>query len=449
MSRRLKRRTFLKTTAAAAGLTVLGGSFRSAAYAANEKLNCACIGAAGRGGVHVEVAARAENLVALCDVDEGRLAGAAKKNPQAKPFTDYRKMFDQIAREIDAVFVATPDHHHAPASMIALGLGKHVYCEKPLTHSIYEARRLAEEARKAKVATQMGNGGMSSDTTRLIVEYIRAGAIGPVREVHVWTDRALPGWWPQGFDRPDYTDPVPAGLDWDVWLGPAPERPYVARHRDGPHKNKQMYHPFVWRGWWDFGTGALGDIACHAMAPAFWALDLGHPTAVEAEHSGTNGETFPSWSIITYEFPARGGRPPVKLVWYDGGKKPARPAELEEGRELGEGGVLYVGDSGTMLDNRIIPESKMQDFKAPEPSIPRVPGGDHHLDFFIAAKGGRPASSNFDFAAQLTESALVGNVAIRAGRRVEWDGPNMKATNVSDPAVERVIRREYHAGWTL
>ena len=449
MSHHITRRFLLKGAAAGAAVTVLAGPFRTGAYAANDKLNCACVGAGGQGGTHVREAAK-QNLVALCDIDEGRLAGAARKvakqHPKVKTFTDYRKMFDEAAKSFDVVFVGTPDHHHAPASMMAIKHGKHVYCEKPLTHSIYEARRVAEEARKAKVATQMGNQGMASEGHRVLCEFIWAGAIGKVREVHIWTDRPL-NWWPQGVGRPNWTDPVPKHVNWDLWLGPAPVRPYAAKWRDGPHKGKAVYHPFVWRGWWDFGTGALGDIACHTMAPAFWALKLGKPTAVEAKHSGCNRETFPLWSIITYEFPARGEQPPVKLVWYDGGKKPPRPKELDKDRQLGKGGAIYIGDKGTMFGSRIIPEEKMKAFSRPEKTIPRVKN--HHDDFFRACRGERPAASNFDFAGNLTEAALVGNVAIRAGRRIEWDGEKMKPTNCSDPAVLQVIRRQYRKGWTL
>jgi len=449
MSDGITRRSLVKGAAAGAAVTVLAGPFRTGAYAANDKLNCACVGAGGRAGAHVAEAAR-ENLIALCDIDEGRLAGAAgkvaKQHPNVKTFTDYRKMFDEAAKSFDTVFVGTPDHHHAPASMMAIKHRKHVYCEKPLTHSIYEARRIAEEARKAKVATQMGNQGMASEEHRRLCEFIWAGAIGKVREVHIWTDRAL-GWWPQGVGRPTWTDPVPANIKWDLWLGPAPERPYAGKWRDGPHKGKPVYHPFVWRGWWDFGTGALGDIACHAMAPAFWALKLGLPTAVEAKHSGCNRETFPLWSIITYEFPARGEMPPVKLVWYDGGKKPPRPKELEDSRQLGKNGAIYVGEKATMFGSRIIPEEKMKDVPRPEETIPRV--ASHHDDFFRACRGERPACSNFDFAGNLAEAALVGNVAIRAGKPIEWDGRKMKPTNCSDPAVLQVIRREYRKGWTL
>jgi predicted dehydrogenase len=449
MSHRVNRRAFLKTTAAVAGLTVLGGPFKSSAYAANEKLNCAAIGAGGRGGAHVEASGR-ETCVALCDVDAKTLGNAAKKYPNAKTFSDYRQMFDEMAKGIDVVFVGTPDHHHAPASMLALKHKKHVYCEKPLTHSIYEARKVAEAAREAKVATQMGTQGMSSEGVRLLAEFIQAGAIGKVSEVHVWTDRPI-GWWPQGVDRPSYTDDVPAHLNWDVWLGPAPERPFAATWRDGPHKGKQVYHPFVWRGWWDFGTGALGDIACHSMSPIFFALKLGYPTAVEAKSSELFKETAPLWSIITYEFPARGDLPPVKMTWYDGKKQPPRPEELEPDRKWDFNGTLFVGDKGKLLFDgspRIIPEAKMKEFTRPEATLPRTPGNDHHTDFFIACRGGRPAISNFDFASLVAESALVGNLSLRLGnKRLEWDGPAMKATNA--PEAQPYIRREYRKGWTL
>ena len=449
MSNRVTRRKFLQSTGLAAGLVVLTGPFKTGAYAANEKLNCAHVGVGGMGASHLGAGA-SENLVALCDADAGHLADAAKKYPQGKIFSDYRKMFDEMAGGIDAVFVATPDHHHAPASMMALKLGKHVYCQKPLTHSIYEARRLAEVAREKKVATQMGTQGMSTEGVRLLVEYIQAGAVGKVTEVHVWTDRPI-GWWPQAVDRPAYTDPVPQRLNWDVWLGPAPERPFAATWRDGPHKGKQVYHPFVWRGWWDFGTGALGDIACHSMSPIFWALKLGYPTVVEAKSSEVFKETAPLWSIITYEFPARGDLPPVKMTWYDGKKQPPRPEELEPDRKWDYNGTLFIGDKGKLLFDgtpHIIPEAKMKEFKRPEPTLPRTPGNDHHTDFFIAAKGGRPAVSNFDFASLVTESALVGNISLRlGGKRLQWDGPNMKATNA--PGAQQYVKRQYRKGWTL
>jgi len=437
----MSRRGFLGSAAGLAATVtiiprhVLGGD---GTKAPSDKLNIACVGVGGRAEAHVGAAA-GQNLIAMCDVDKGRLEGQSKKHPKAKTYTDYRKMLDEVAKEIDAVFVATPDHHHAFATMAAIKLGKHVYCEKPLTHSVWEARQVAEAARKAKVATQMGNQGLSEDGPRQLTEWIAAGAIGKVTEVHTWTDRPG-GWWPQGFKQRLPTKPVPANLDWDMWIGAAPYRDY-----------HDKLHPFAWRGWWDFGTGALGDIGCHAMAPVFMALKLGLPTALEAETSGSSVETGPNWSIIKYEFPARGDMPPVKLTWYDGGKMPPRPEEYEKDRKWDNNGTLLVGDKGKIMlfgyNPRIIPEAKMKDFKLPEKTLPRVPGGNHHEDWFIACKGGRPACSNFDFAGPLAEAVLAGNIAVRVGKRIEWDGPNMKAKNC--PEADPLVHREYRKGWSL
>ncbi len=435
---KVSRRKFMRAAAAACPAFVpmraLGGQ---ETVSANEKLNIACVGVGGRAEAHVIAAAEQHNLVAICDADKARLAKAAKKYPGAKTYVDYRRMLEETAKAIDAVFVATPDHHHALATITAIRLGKHVYCEKPLTHSIWEARQVAEAARKARVATQMGNQGFSKEGTRLLAEWIAAGAIGNVTEVHLWTDRPI---WPQGLEERPRSKPPPPNLEWDLWIGPAPYRDY-----------HDLLHPFAWRGWWDFGCGALGDMGCHGMAPVFLALKLGYPTAVEAETSGNTKETAPAWSIVRYEFPARGEMPPVKLTWYDGKKKPPRPEELEEDRQLGESGTLLVGDKGKLMifdDNpRIIPEAKMREFKRPPKTLPRVPGGNHHQDWFISCKGGRPACSNFDFAGPLTEAVLAGNVAIRTGARLEWDGPNMKALNA--PQADAFIRRNYRKGWEL
>ena len=302
---------------------------RSCGKAANEKVNVAIVGVGGRGRAHVDGIPKAGgNIVALCDVDDNNLGAAAKEHPAAHTYNDFRKMLDERHKEIDAVIVATPDHTHAVAAAAAMKLGKHVYCEKPLTHSIHEARYLTELAARQKVATQMGNQGHSGDNTRRIVEIVRSGAIGPVREVHAWTNRPI---WPQGKDRPDGSDPVPDSLHWDLWLGPAPERPYVAnsplairvRPRARRRRDDRVYHPFAWRGWWDFGTGALGDMACHILDASFWALDLKYPTAVEAlGGEPRKPESAPSWEIIRYEFPARRDMPELKLTWYDGGKRP-------------------------------------------------------------------------------------------------------------------------------
>jgi predicted dehydrogenase len=442
MKKKLNRRSFLRSGAAFAASFaivprhVLGGPGHTPP---SEKLNVAGIGVGGKGAGDIGACSN-ENIVALCDVDQERAGKTFEKFAQAKRYRDFRKMLTKEDKNIDAVVVATPDHVHAPASMMAIKMGKHVYCEKPLTHSIYEARMLTEAARKYKVATQMGNQGHSSEEIRLIREWIGAGAIGDVRQVHTWTNRPI---WPQGIDRPEGSSPVPATLDWDLWLGPAPYRPYV----------EKAYCPFVWRGWWDFGTGALGDMACHIIDPAFWALDLGHPTSVRAISTKVNSETAPLASIIEYEFPARGAMPPVKLTWYDGDLRPTDPEELEPGRRMGSrnGGVLFVGDTGKLVcgcyakSPRLIPETKMQAYERPPKTILRVQ--EHHQDWLSACKGGKPASSNFDYAGPLTEMILLGNLALRAGRKLEWDGPNMKCTNW--PAADVYVRREYRAGWTL
>jgi predicted dehydrogenase len=293
-------------------------------------------------------------------------------------------------------------------------------------------------ARKYKVATQMGNQGHSGEGNRQLCEMIWAGAIGPVREVHCWTDRPI---WPQGIERPTEKPPVPAQVDWDLFLGPAPWRPYHS-----------AYHPFKWRGWWDFGCGALGDMGCHIMDGAVWALKLGHPTSVETvESSPVNSETAPKWSIICYQFPARGDMASVTLTWYDGGKKPERPSELGEGKQLESNGSLFIGDKGKILTGtygenpRLLPESKFKDYVAPPKTIPRVPGP--YKDWIQACKGGTPACSNFDVAGPFTEIVLLGNLALRAGQKIEWDGPGMKAKNA--PETAQYVRREYRKGWTL
>ena len=436
MSTRVNRRAFLKHSAAGAGLVILTGSAGIRAYAANNKLNTALIGAAGRGGVHLGPAA-GENLIALCDVDEGRMAKALARAPAAKTYTDYRKLFD-AHKDLNAVFVATPDHNHFPAAMRAVAGGAGVYVEKPLTYCIWEARTLTEFVRRKKVASQMGNQGHSGEGWRNLCEYIWAGAIGDVTEVHCTTDRPT-GWWKQGIDRPP-AKPVPQGLNWECWIGPAPMREY--------HGN---LHPGGWRGWLDFGAGALGDMGCHIMDGAVWALRLGEAKTVEveAESSGVNGETFPAWSIVTYRFPARGSMPPVTLKWFDGGKRPPRPADLEPERKEDFGSV-YLGTKGTMVAGtngdgaRIIPEVKRQATPRPEKTIPRSPKG-HHGDFLEACRGGAPASSNFDYSGPLTEIVLLGNLAICLGRKIEYDVVAMKAKNC--PEADALIRRPPRPGW--
>ena len=439
-SGRLSRRDFIGAATAAAAFTivprhVLGGPRN---IPPSEKLNIAGVGIGGRGAGDLDEVG-SENIVALCDVDKNYAGGVFKKYPNAKTYTDFRIMLEKEDKNIDAVVIATPDHTHAVIAMTAFRMGKHVYCEKPLAHSIYECRKLTEAAREARVATQMGNQGQASEEHRLVCEFIRAGAIGQVREVHSWCNRPISQ---RGIERPKETPPVPETLSWDLWLGPAPYRPY-----------HPCYLPFSWRGWWDFGTGVLGDIGCHQFSPIFKALKLGYPTSVEACSSGVNSETAPLASIVRYQFPARGDLPPVTLTWYDGDLMPARPPELEDGRHFGEADDnLYVGDKGKMLGHRIIPESKMQEYKKPPQTLPRSPG--HHREWINACKGGPPAGSNFDVAGPLAEVILLGNIAVRLGQKLYekglklyYDGPNMKITNF--PEANEYIRSEYRKGWTL
>jgi predicted dehydrogenase len=436
----ISRRDFMGAAAAAAAFTivprhVLGGSGNTSP---SEKLNIAGIGVGGRGEGDIgEVSS--ENIVALCDVDFRHAAGTFKKYPKARQYSDFRKMLDKENKNIDAVVVATPDHTHAVAAMKAIRMGKHVYCEKPLAHDIFEVRKLTEAAREHKVATQLGNQGQAREETRLVCEFIWDGAIGPVREVHSWCNRPIS---PRGMDRPKETPQVPETLSWDLWLGTAPERPY-----------HPCYLPFNWRGWWDFGTGVLGDIGCHQFAPIFRALKLGYPTSVEASTSGVNSETAPLASIVRYEFPARGDMPAVKLTWYDGGLMPPRPAELEDGRRYGgPDSNLYVGDKGKMLNHRLIPEARMKEYKKPPATLPRSPG--HHKEWLLACKGGSPAGSNFEVSGPMAEVVLLGNIAVRMGQtlyekglKLYYDGPNMRITNM--PEANKYIRREYRKGWTL
>jgi len=356
-------------------------------------------------------------------------------------------MLDKEDKNIDGVVVGTPDHTHAIVSMAAIKRGKHVYCEKPLTHTVREARLLADAAREAKVATQMGNQGQASEETRLLCETIWDGAIGQVREVHVWTDRPLNGinkwYWPQGVDRPSGQDQIPETLDWDLWLGPAPMRPYANR----------VYHPFVWRGWWDYGTGALGDIGCHSMDPVFRALKLGYPTSVEAACTLVNNETYPVASRVTYQFPARGDLAPVTLHWYDGGMKPPRPAELEDGRKWDTNGQLYVGDKGKMLGCRLIPEARQKEYGKPPQKLERSIG--HYMEWVVACKGGKPAGSNFpDHAGLLAQVVLMGNIALRPalkdkmlGTKLFWDAKEFKFTNI--PEANQYLTKEYRQGWAI
>jgi len=446
----LSRREFLGTTAAAVTAFtivprhVLGGPGYTPP---SDKLNIAGVGVGNMGGRNVNRCSH-ENIVALCDVDKEYAAHVFKEYPKAKIYTDFRKMLDK-QKDIDAVIIATPDHSHAVIAMRAMERGKHVYVQKPLTHTVYEARKLTEAARKYKVATQMGNQGHSGEGVRLISEWIWDGAIGEVREVHAWTDRPGRGsrfgpnyHWTQGIaDRPKEKPNVPRTLDWDLWLGPAPYRPY---HPD--------YIRIMWRGWWDFGCGALGDMACHVIDPVFTALKLRYPIRVEACSTKVNSETGPHASVIYYDFPAREGMSPVRLIWYDGGMMPPRPAELEPGRRMGNGnsGVIFVGDKGKLMCSeygdspRLLPESRMKEYKQPPKTISRV-DGTHEQNWIDACKGGEPACSNFDYSGPLSETVLMGNLAIRSEGKLDWDGENMKVTNneEANQFVTKTYRKDF------
>jgi predicted dehydrogenase len=416
---------------------------------ANDKLNVAFIGVAGRGGDNINDLTGAEelNVVALCDVDEKNLNGAGAKFPVAKRYRDYRKLLE-AEKSLDGVVISVPDHNHAPATMMALKLGKHVYCEKPLTRTVKEARLISLAAREAKVATQMGNQGMAFEGNRFINEWLADGCIGPVREVHVWSDRPTHGgkpdlYWPQGLSRPTDTPPVPATLDWDLWLGPAPWRPY-----------HPAYVPFKWRGWWDFGSGGLGDMGIHNIAPVFSALKLGAPTSVHASSTPVFPETVPAACLVHYDFPARGDMPPVTLHWYDGGLMPPRPEELEEGQELRRpDGCIFVGDKGKMLVDgwggespRLLPQARDKEYRRPPKTLPRSAG--HHKEWLLACRTGSATRSNFDFAGPLTEAVLLGMVCVRnGGDKLYWDSANLSVTNDAD--ANQYLHYQYRTGWEL
>jgi predicted dehydrogenase len=453
----LNRREFLKTAALAGSAIsilprhVLGGPGQTPP---SEKLNVAGIGVGGMGRSNLK-ACSAENIVALCDVDAEYAAKTFEQYPNAKRYVDFREMLDK-QKDIDAVIVATPDHTHAVVALAAMRAGKHVYVQKPLTYSVHEARVLTEAAREYKVRTQMGSQGHSGDGTRQVCEWIQAGTIGAVREVNVWTNRPV---WPQGVEveRPKETPPVPAGLNWDLWLGPAPVRPYHS-----------AYVPGTWRAWWDFGTGALGDLGCHLLDAPFWALKLKYPESVEAcistywqglwKKIEIRHETYPRSTIVRYQFPAREGMPPVKLTWWDGGMMPPRPDVLEPDDELGDedGGAIFVGEKGVLICGcygrkpRVFLEEKMREVAKIPATIERIPGGldGHEKDWVRACKGGKPSSANFDYAGPLSEMVLMGNLAVRfPNKKLLWNGELMQVTN--DSAANAFVRRQYREGWKL
>ena len=431
MKSRWNRRQFLgRTVVGGAGLLVLSNARSARSYQANEKLDVAIIGAGGRGAANLG-GVGGENIVALCDVDQRRAAGSFERFPQAKAYRDYRRLLDDLDREIDAVVVSTPNHIHAPASVTAMRMGKHAYCEKPLSHSVYEARVAAQVAAEQNVATQMGTQIHATENFRRIVELIRAGAIGEVRECHCW----LRGGGSAG-DRPKDTPPVPAGLDWDVWLGPAPYRPY-----------HPCYVPHDWHYWWDFGGGAFGNMGCHYMDLAFWALDLRHPVTIQAVGPPPHPESTPAWEHVRYEFAARGDMPPATLTWTHGSQKP--PPVFAENNLPNWAWGVFVGSEGMLLASypkrMLWPEKKFTDYQPPEPSIP--PSIGHHKEWIVACKTGSETTCNFDYSGAVTESLLLGNMAFRTGQELQWDGVNMKVTNC--PEANNFLQREYRKGWTL
>jgi len=444
-SRTTSRRQFVKSaTAGLAAFTIVPRHVLGQGQTPpSEKLNVACIGVGNRGRASLH-GVRHENIVALCDVDLATAGDAFSQHPKAKAYRDYRRLFDEMSEQIDAVTVATPDHTHAVIAMEAIKRGKHVYCEKPLAHSIHEVRALRKAASEHKVVTQLGNQGHSSDTIRTFCEWIWDGAIGNVTEVHAAcgslysTIDQLP--------RLQEKHEVPKDLDWDLWLGPVQHRPY-----------HPLYVPRTWRRWMAFGCGVIGDWVCHVVDPVFWALDLGSPTSVlaQAKHYDpkVHGETFPRGTTVTYEFAAKGQRGPVKLVWFDGDEAIPRPDDLEAGRKVPKTGAIVIGDKGKISYGshgaggvRIFPETKMKAYTQPPHKLPRVPG--HFEDWLTAVRTGGVAGSNFDYGGPLTEIALLGVIGIKhLGRKLEWDGQNMRFTNCDE--ANQYVSPPYRQGWTL
>ncbi len=430
----LNRRHFLESSATVAAGIYASTAVATSATSALNKLNVACIGTANRAAADID-GVLSENIVALCDIDSNYLTRARKmindkQGHEPEGFADYREMIDQLGDRIDAVVVATADHHHAPATIRAIRAGKHVYCEKPLTHTVQEARIVAEAAEKAGVATQLGTQIHAGNNYRRVVEAIQAGAVGDVTEVHVWVAK---NWG--GGDRPASGDPVPDTLSWDLWLGPAPVREYKAGR----------YHPAQWRRWWDFGSGTLGDMACHFMDLPFWALNLTHPTLCRAEGPEVHPETAPLGLKIYFEFPAVGDRPALNLTWYDGSMI---PREIH-GQRVPGNGVMFVGTDGMMFADygkyRLFPQSRAKSFEPPAESIPNSIG--HYQEWIKACQEGTPTTCNFTYSGALTESVQLGTAAYRAGETLEWDAANLKATNTN--AAAQYISKEYRPGWEV
>jgi predicted dehydrogenase len=485
---RMTRRQCLRK-AAGAFMILPAGLIRG--YAANDKLDIGVIGLAGIGAIDARTFLKlGENVTALCDVDSAMLdKRIAEEHPKAKKYTDFRKMIE--GEKLDGVVVATPDHSHAYISVLAMKHGLHVYCQKPLCQTVHEARVMARVAAETKVITQMGTQGSASESNLRTVELIQSGAVGEITEIHLATDRPI---WPQGYDRPEGEDPVPSTLDWDIWLGPSPMRPFRAMYPEGhpvynppPEKSHQsdykvagldpvppvgvVYHPFVWRGWTEFGSGALGDIAPHQMNVVFWALDLGAPSAVEVvETSGMRREMYPDWTIMRFEYAARGVHPPLRIFWYDGGKRPPEeiagpPRQPSADRPGGApdsdarrksagarasaqsgGGVIWIGTKGSLPVGRG-PYYGKQTEAYPTPPERDWGREEVHKDWTVAVKANRQAPCHFGYAGPFTEAYQLGNIALRVGHRIEWDPLSFRITNCRE--ANRYLSREYRRGWDL
>ena len=415
----------------------------SKVWGANERVRVASIGIGGKGAGDVRDVARAgAQIVALCDVDNApRKKGVRQEHPNVPFYKDFRTMLEKEEKNIDAVTVSTPDHLHCHAAVRAMRMGKHVYCQKPLAHSVWEARLMTEVAAERGVATQMGNQAHAGEAIRRGVELVRAGLIGRVKEVHAWTNRPI---WPQGMAALPAGQPIPNSLDWYLWLGPAPDRPY-----------NEAYAPFKWRGWWDFGTGALGDMGCHIMDMPFWALQLKHPNSVKAESDGNTLVAGPKSSKVTYRFPeGPNNHENMEFSWYDGGRMPSEETLAGTGfnpRSAKKFDLIMIGDKGKFLFNRSStkfitePRGLLEDVADVDKTIARVPNED--AEWIEACKGGPAAASNFSYSGPFTETVLLGNLAVRLGRKIEWDGPGLKAGNASE--ADALIRRAYRKGWEL
>jgi predicted dehydrogenase len=442
------RRDFLRYGGTLAGCSLLPTTAAAAQplparpRSPNERLRIGIVGCGGKGLSDMEACARTHDIVALCDVDDGKAKNAREQHPKAAFHHDWRDLLDK--EKLDALVVSTPDHSHAGPALAAMALGLHVFVQKPLSHTVHEARLLRDAARKTGVITSMGNQGTCMDGFRSAVECIRAGVIGAVREVHVWTDRPI---WPQGIQRPGHVDAIPTSLRWDLWLGPAAWRPYAAGRKDGPFKG---YAPFHWRGFWDFGTGALGDMACHVANLPFYALELDAPDRVEADSPDCNDETAPTQSTIRFHFPAKQGRGEVVMHWYDGGRRP--PQDLLPGVNLRAGGFLLAGEKGVLYSPTdygesfdLYPRERFAGFQPPAPTLPRSPGV--HDEWLLGILNKTQPMANFEYAGPFTEAMLLGNLALRVGGRIDWDAANLRVTN-SD-AAQQLVQKHYRRGFEL